>query len=114
MKDEFLATLSHELRTPLNSILGWSQMLRTGAVQPDVRQRALESIGRNARAQSQLVEDLLDVSRVISGKLAIKADAVDLTPVIAGAVDTVRPAATAKRVDIHELAQLVPKLWLFG
>jgi len=71
-KDEFLATVSHELRTPLNAILGWTRMLRTGAVEPKALSRVLETIERNARAQTQLVEDILDVSRIIAGKLRVK------------------------------------------
>ena len=101
VKDEFLATLSHELRTPLNAVLGWSHMLRIGALAPSVQKRALDSLERNARAQAQLVEDLLDVSRIISGKLSIKAEPVDLDAVIAGAIEAIRPAAVAKRVDVH-------------
>ena len=96
VKDEFLATLSHELRTPLNAVLGWVHMLRTGTLRPDVQVRALQSLERNAKAQAQLVDDLLDVSRIISGKLAIKKDVLDLTAVIAEAVDAVRPAVSAK------------------
>jgi PAS domain S-box-containing protein len=101
MKDEFLATLSHELRTPLNAVLGWAHMLRVGAMAPAVKQRALESLERNARVQAQLVEDLLDVSRIISGKLSIRAEVVDLAVVIAGAMDAVRPGAIAKGVGLH-------------
>ncbi|MGH9159825.1 MAG: hybrid sensor histidine kinase/response regulator [Vicinamibacteraceae bacterium] len=101
MKDEFLATLSHELRTPLNAVLGWSQVLRSGVLPPDIQQRALDSLERNARAQAQLVEDLLDVSRVISGKLKIRAEPVDLARVISAAVDTVGPSAAAKRLEVH-------------
>ena len=71
LKDEFLATLSHELRTPLNAILGWSHMLRSGTLPAETGARALDAIDRNAKAQAQLVEDLLDVSRIMSGKLAI-------------------------------------------
>ena len=101
LKDEFLATLSHELRTPLNAILGWSHMLRSGTMPSGTQQRALVSLERNARAQAQLVDDLLDVSRIISGKLAIKTDAVDLSTVIAAAVDAVRPGAQAKGVSVN-------------
>ena len=72
-KDEFLATLSHELRTPLNAILGWAQLLRTGSSTPRRPQRALETIERNAQAQAQLIEDLLDVSRIVTGKLRARA-----------------------------------------
>jgi PAS domain S-box-containing protein len=95
-KDLFLATLSHELRTPLNAVLGWAHMLRTGSLRPELRLRALESIERNAHAQAQLVDDLLDMSRIMSGKLAIKATPIDLASVVLGAADAVRPGAEAK------------------
>jgi PAS domain S-box-containing protein len=100
LKDDFLATLSHELRTPLNAVLGWAHMLRDGSIKPALRQKALESVERNARAQAQLVEDLLDVSRIVAGKLDIKADAVDLGPVVTNAVDTVRAGVSAKRLHL--------------
>jgi len=100
-KDEFLATVSHELRTPLNAILGWTRMLRTGAVEGGENlQRALETIERNARAQSQLVEDILDVSRIIAGKLRVQVRHIDLRSVILAAVDAVRPAAEANEVEL--------------
>jgi PAS domain S-box-containing protein len=100
-KDEFLATVSHELRTPLNAILGWTRMLRTGAVPlgPQL-DRALETIERNARAQTQLIEDILDVSRIIAGKLRVQIRRIDLRGVISAAVDGVRPAADAKQLDL--------------
>ena len=101
LKDDFLATLSHELRTPLNAVLGWAHMLREGTMQPSMRQRALESVERNARAQAQLVEDLLDVSRIVAGKLEIKAAAVDLGAVVTNAVDTVRAGVSAKRLHLN-------------
>ena len=101
LKDEFLATLSHELRTPLNAMLGWSHMLRSGTLKGDAAARALNSIERNARVQAQLVEDLLDVSRIISGKLPIKAEAVDLTIAITSAIEAVRAAALAKNIDVQ-------------
>jgi signal transduction histidine kinase/CheY-like chemotaxis protein len=101
LKDDFLATLSHELRTPLNAVLGWAHMLREGTMQPSMRQKALEAVERNARAQAQLVEDLLDVSRIVAGKLEIKADAVDLGPVVSNAVDTVRAGVSAKRLRLN-------------
>ncbi|TMA20768.1 MAG: response regulator [Deltaproteobacteria bacterium] len=97
-KDEFLATVSHELRTPLNAILGWTRMLRTGAVEPKALGRVLETIERNARAQTQLVEDILDVSRIIAGKLRINIRKTDLHAVARAALDSVRPAADAKGV----------------
>lgn len=100
LKDEFLATLSHELRTPLNAVLGWIRMLRQDAMQPSTRQRALETIERNATMQAQLVDDLLDVSRIVAGKLPISAEAVDLGVVIGNAVDTVQAGATAKGLQL--------------
>ena len=97
-KDEFLATVSHELRTPLNAILGWTRMLRTGAVEPKALGRVLETIERNARAQTQLVEDILDVSRIIAGKLRVNIQKTDLHAVARAALEAVRPAAQAKGV----------------
>jgi signal transduction histidine kinase len=108
VKDEFLATLSHELRTPLNAILGWSHMLRAGTLNAETATRALESIERNARAQAQLVDDLLDTSRIVSGKLAIRSDMVDLGAVIAEALDTVRLAAEAR--DLRLTVAMDPDL----
>ena len=99
-KDEFLATLSHELRTPLNAILGWSQLMKMGALPPEEITQGLETIERNAKAQAQLVEDLLDLSRIISGKLRLEVRPVDLPAVIEGALDSVRPAAEAKGIIV--------------
>ncbi|MEP7340027.1 MAG: PAS domain S-box protein [Acidobacteriota bacterium] len=101
LKDEFLATVSHELRTPLNAILGWSKMLRDGKLSSDVSAQALEAVVRNAKVQSQLIEDLLDVSRIISGKLLMDADPVELALVIQSALDSVRPAADAKSITLQ-------------
>jgi len=101
LKDEFLATVSHELRTPLAAILGWVQMLRAGSLAPDKRERAVETIERNARSQAQLIEDLLDVSRILAGKLRLDVAPVDLRAVVEAAVDTVRPAANARGVSLH-------------
>jgi len=100
-KDEFLATLSHELRTPLNAILGWARMLRLGQVSVGRRVQALAVIERNARALAQLVEDLLDVSRIITGKLRLDRSMVSLNTVTEHAVATVRPAADAKGVTLE-------------
>ncbi len=110
LKDEFLATLSHELRTPLHAVLGWAHLLRKGTMKPSMQARALESLERNARAQAQLVEDLLDVSRIMSGKLHIKSDAVDLRSVISNAVDTVRAGAYAKRLALEVLLPPEPTI----
>ena len=100
LKDEFLATLSHEIRTPLNAVIGWTRILQT---QPSVRSRAhaLEVIERNAMSQMRLVEDLLDMARIISGKLRLKIDAVSLADVAQAAVDVVAPGAAAKKVAIE-------------
>ena len=100
-KDEFLANLSHELRTPLTSILGWSRMLRTGKYDETVFNRALETIERNAKSQAQIIEDILDVSRIITGKLKLEVRPVELEPVIQAAIDAVRPAADAKDISIR-------------
>ncbi|HZT60231.1 MAG TPA: ATP-binding protein, partial [Pyrinomonadaceae bacterium] len=103
MKDEFLATVSHELRTPLNSILGWANMLRRGMVDEGMISHGLDVIERNARAQNQLVEDLLDVSRIITGKLRLEVQPVELVDVIGAAADVVRPAAEAKEIRLELL-----------
>ena len=100
MKDEFLATLSHELRTPLNAILGWVQIVESGMAPPDRLQDALKVIGRNARMQAQLIEDILDVSRIISGKLEIDVAPVTLKTVIAAAASTALPAALANGIEV--------------
>lgn len=100
-KDEFLATLSHELRTPLSAILGWSHILTTNQLGKKDWARGLETIERNARAQSQLIDDLLDVSRIISGKIRIEPRAVDLATVIEAAIDSVRPAFEAKEIQFE-------------
>jgi signal transduction histidine kinase len=103
LKDEFLATLSHELRTPLNAIVGWTELLRTGELDAPTMRRALETIARNARIQTELVNDVLDVSRIISGQLRIKIASVALPAVVEAALETVRPAAEAKgiRLEVH-------------
>jgi len=103
MKDEFLMTVSHELRTPLTAIYGWARMLVTGQIRDDQRQRAIEIIERNAQAQTQLVNDLLDVSRVISGKVRLDVRAVDLSQVISAAVDSMQPAADAKDIRLQTI-----------
>ncbi|HEY0512600.1 MAG TPA: response regulator [Thermoanaerobaculia bacterium] len=97
-KDEFLATLSHELRTPLNAILGWVQVLRAGKLDAAASARALETIERNSRAQAQLIADLLDVSRIITGKLRLDFKPVELRRIIDAALESVRPAADAKGI----------------
>lgn len=103
LKDEFLATLSHELRTPLNAIFGWSQMLQTNNLDNEKTKNALSVIERSARAQKQLIEDILEVSRIVTGKLRLDVRAVDLSNVITAAIDTVRPAADAKDIRLQIL-----------
>ena len=100
MKDEFLATMSHELRTPLNAILGWSSLLRRGTYDSKSTERALATIERNAKMQARLIEDILDVSRIISGKLRLDMRRVDMNVIAHATVDVVRPAADAKRVHL--------------
>src|SRR5258708_382754 len=102
-KDDFLATVSHELRTPLTAILGWTRMLRTGAVAEAGVPRALETIERNARVQAQLIEDMLDVSRIVSGKMRVAPARLDLRPVVQAAIDSVNPAAQARGVELSVL-----------
>jgi len=103
MKDEFLATLSHELRTPLNAIYGWSQILRTGTCDADEMASGLETIERNARVQTQIIEDLLDMSRIISGKIRLDVRRIDVATVVKAAIETVRPAADAKGIRLHAM-----------
>jgi PAS domain S-box-containing protein len=101
LKDEFLATLSHELRTPLNAILGYARMLRSGVIAPQHVGRAVETIERNATSLTQIVEDVLDVSRFISGKLRLDVQPVDLPDTVRHAVDAVVPAADAKNIRLE-------------
>ena len=101
MKDEFLATLSHELRTPLNAILGWAQVLRSEPPGPADLEQGLATIERNARAQTQIIEDLLDMSRIISGKVRLDIMRFDLLAVLEQAIETVRPAAAARGIRLQ-------------
>ncbi|NES97766.1 MAG: PAS domain-containing protein, partial [Desertifilum sp. SIO1I2] len=101
IKDEFLAVLSHELRTPLNPIIGWSQILQTRPLDPETTKRALETIERNAKLQTKLIEDLLDVSRILRGTLNLEAHSVDLATIIGVAIDTVRLACEAKSINLQ-------------
>jgi signal transduction histidine kinase/CheY-like chemotaxis protein len=105
MKDEFLSTLSHELRTPLNAMLGWAQLLMDGGKDEKMLHRGLQTIERNARAQSQLIEDMLDMSRLIAGKVRIEVDRTWPSDFIAAAVETVRPIALAKGVRLDMLIE---------
>ena len=101
MKDEFLATLSHELRTPLNAVPGWANTLRAGRRRPKELAEGLETIERNARAQAQLIDDLLDMSRIISGKVRRDVQRLDLPAIVAASIDTVRASASAKGVRLQ-------------
>ena len=100
IKDEFLATLSHELRTPLTAILGWAHMLEWGSLDEETARRAVETIRRNAEGQKQIVEDVLDASRIVAGKLRIEPEEVGLLDVVREALDAVRPAAAAKQIEV--------------
>jgi PAS domain S-box-containing protein len=103
LKDEFLATLSHELRTPLNAILGYSRMLHSGMLTVDKHARALRTVERNATSLTQIVEDILDVSRIISGKIRLNVQPVDLPAAMSAAVETVMPAAEAKQIRVQTI-----------
>ena len=103
LKDDFLATISHELRNPLNAIMGWAHMLRLGKLNESSAERAIETIYRNAKSQAQLVSDLLDVSRIISGKLRLDVRTVDLISIVNAAIDSIRPAADAKSIRLQTI-----------
>jgi PAS domain S-box-containing protein len=113
LKDEFLANLSHELRTPMNAIIGWSHLLKSGRLDESQRQRAMESIDRGARSQAKLIEDLLDVSRIVSGKLSLTMTPVDLRAVLNASMDSQRPAAQAKNVQLETVGDL-PEVAVMG
>jgi len=100
IKDEFLATVSHELRTPLNAIVGWSSLLKTKRLEPEMAEQAIETIERNAKSQAQIIEDLLDVSRIITGKIKLDISLINLDSVISAAVEGLRPSADAKGITI--------------
>lgn len=100
LKDEFLATVSHELRTPLTAILGWARLLESGSLEASVVEKAVETIARNAKAQAQIVDDILDVSRIITGNLYLDLQPIELGPVVDAAINVVRPTADAKAISI--------------
>ncbi|MDQ3133657.1 MAG: response regulator, partial [Acidobacteriota bacterium] len=112
-KDEFLATISHELRTPLTAILGWIHLIRSDKLDDSMTGRAFETIERNARAQSQLIDDLLDVSRIITGKLRIDLRPVDLAQIVESAADTIRPTIEAKQLRLDTVIE-VPRCLVNG
>jgi signal transduction histidine kinase/CheY-like chemotaxis protein len=101
LKDDFLATLSHELRTPLHAVIGWAQILKKDLLEPDKARAAAEVIERNARLQAQLITDLLDISRIVSGNMRLDLQSVDLPPVVEAAIDSIMPTAEAKGVRIE-------------
>ncbi len=101
LKDEFLATLSHELRTPLNAVLGYTRLLQSGMLTPDKHTRAVQIVERNATSLTQIIEDILDVSRIISGKIRLNIQPVDLPTVVSNAVETMMPAAEAKQIRVQ-------------
>ncbi|HEX6861511.1 MAG TPA: DUF4118 domain-containing protein, partial [Thermoanaerobaculia bacterium] len=102
-KDEFLATVSHELRTPLNAILGWAQILELTPDDAEKRARGLQAIHRNAKAQAQLIDDLLDLSRIVSGQMRLDVRTVDLVPVLEAAIEAIRPAAEARQIRLQRV-----------
>lgn len=108
LKDQFLATLSHELRTPLNAIVGWIHVLRTAGDDEALRDRAIEVITRNSRMQARLVEEILDVSRIVSGKLALSLRPVDWVQIVDAAVEAIRPAAEARGLRVEVVAERIP------
>jgi signal transduction histidine kinase/CHASE1-domain containing sensor protein/CheY-like chemotaxis protein len=108
LKDEFLATVSHELRTPLTAILGWSRLLEGGTLDDSVTHQAVQTIGRNAKAQAQIVDDILDVSRIITGNLYLDLQPLDLTPIVENAINVVRPTADAKGIKIETYFDSTP------
>jgi len=103
LKDDFLASLSHELRTPLNAILGYARMLRSGIVAPEKQQKAIETIERNAASLTQIVEDVLDISRIVSGKIRLHVQPADLPEIVRSAIDALTPAADAKGVRLEAM-----------
>lgn len=107
-KDEFLTILSHEIRTPLNSVLGWIRLFRSRSLNPEIVARGLDALERNAEAQAQILEDMLDMARVVQGRLQLQMSPTDVSAVIAAVIDTIRPAAQAKRIHIH--TQLDPTI----
>jgi len=108
LKDEFLATVSHELRTPLTAILGWSRLLEGGTLDDSVTQQAVEVIWRNAKAQAQIVDDILDVSRIITGNLSLDLHPLEVVPVVENAINVVRPTADAKGIKIEKYFDSTP------
>ncbi len=113
LKDEFLAIVSHELRTPLNAMRGWMSLLRAARLTEEQQVHALDVIDRNIGAQTQLVEDLLDISRIVSGRMRLSVQPVDLESVVNAAIDSVGPAAAAKEIRLQSSID-VPDGWIHG
>jgi signal transduction histidine kinase/ActR/RegA family two-component response regulator len=111
LKDEFLATVSHELRTPLNAIVGWVHVFRASNVPPDVASQAAEAIDRNAQRQVRLIEDILDVSRVVTGKLRLEPKSIDLAVIVEAALDVIQPAAAAKKIAMSVDLAKPARMW---
>src|SRR2546428_11159509 len=101
MKDEFLAILSHELRTPLTSVFGWVQMLQKRPTDPEITAKALDVIDRNVRVQAKLIEDLLNVSQIITGKLQIQREMIDALQIVMATIETIRPSADTKQITLE-------------
>jgi signal transduction histidine kinase/CheY-like chemotaxis protein len=114
LKDEFLATVSHELRTPLTAILGWARLLEDGSLDGPLAQQAIDTIWRNARAQAQIVDDILDVSRIITGNLYIDLHPIEVVPVVQNAINVVRPTADAKGIRIETDIDNTPPAMISG
>jgi signal transduction histidine kinase len=114
LKDDFLATLSHELRTPLNAIIGWTTLIRTMPMDDAAVKEAINVIERNAKAQATLIDDLLDVARIAQGQLQLSNLPVHLPAIVTAAIDTIRPAAAAKQIDVNVEIQSSPMLTLRG
>ena len=110
LKDEFLATVSHELRTPLNAVLGWTRMLRTGSITPAAMARAVDAVERNADALANLVNDLLDVSRIVTGQLRLNPEPTDVAQVVRDSVEALGPSVAAKRLRLSAEIDPVPRL----
>jgi signal transduction histidine kinase/CheY-like chemotaxis protein len=110
LKDEFLATVSHELRTPLTAILGWSRLLEDGTLDDSTMQQAVETIGRNAKAQAQIVDDILDVSRIITGNLYLDLHPLEVVPIVENAINVVRPTADAKGIRVETYFDSAPAM----
>jgi CheY-like chemotaxis protein len=110
LKDEFLATVSHELRTPLTAILGWSRLLEDGNLDRDLAEQAIDTIWRNAKSQAQIIDDILDVSRIITGNLYIDLHPIEVAPVVRNAINVVRPTADAKGIRIEAQIDNTPAM----